>query len=58
MQTTFNPKNSALEPPFATSIPSSKLDNCRGLQYGGMIKGQKLKKIRHNNAKERRRCME
>jgi hypothetical protein len=58
MQTTFNPNNLALEPLFPTSIPSSKLDNCWGLQYGAMIRGQKPKTIRHNNGEERSRCME
>jgi hypothetical protein len=54
-QIIFSPKNSALEPPFATSIFGSKLDNCKGLQYAGMIRGQKPKKIRHNNGEERSR---
>jgi hypothetical protein len=42
-----------LEPPFATLIPSSKLDNCRGLQYGGTIKGKKPKKSRLANGEEK-----
>jgi len=41
MQTTFSLKELALEPPFSTSVPSSKLNNCKGLQYGGTIRRQK-----------------
>jgi hypothetical protein len=41
MQTTFNLKELAWEPPFATSVPSNKLDNYKGFQYGGTIRRQK-----------------
>jgi hypothetical protein len=39
-------------------VPSSKLDNCKGLQYDGTIIGQKPKKIRLKNKEEKNRCME
>jgi len=42
-----------LEPPFVTLIPRNKLDNCKGLQYGGTIIIQKPKCLRHNNGRRK-----